>query len=108
MLAALIAVVAIAAIAFTVIAYRRDWRWTGLPADPGDGSPAIPPRPAKTLWDWMGLLVVPLVLALAARVNATQSERDRRQEERRAEHERALKNVRARTRCARTSSRCLT
>jgi hypothetical protein len=104
MLAALIAVLAIAAVAaFTVIAYRRGWRWTGLPADPGDGSPAIPPRPAKTLWDWLQLLVVPLVLALAAfALNAAQSDRDQRQEERRAQRERAAAEDRAREDTLRT------
>ena len=97
MFAALVAVLAVAAaVAFTVIAYRRDWRWTGLPADPGDGTPAAPPRPAKTLWDWLQLLIVPLVLALAAfGLNAAQVDRDRRQEERRAEQERKLEARRA-------------
>jgi hypothetical protein len=67
MLAALLGLLAvIAAVVFTVVAYRRDWRWTGLPANPGDGTPANPPRPAKTMWDWLQLLIVPLVLALAA------------------------------------------
>jgi hypothetical protein len=84
MLAALIAVLAIAAaVAFIALAYRRDWGWTGLPADPGDGSPTHPPRPAKTLWDWLQLLIVPLVLALGAfALNAAQSDRDREQEDR--------------------------
>ncbi len=96
MLAALIAVVAIAAIAFTVTAYRRDWSWTGLPADPGDGSPVNPPRTAKTLWDWLQLLVVPLVLALAAfALNAAQADRDRRQEDRRAAQQRVFDQRRA-------------
>ena len=81
---------------FTVLAYRRGWRWTGLPADAGDGSDAHPPRPAKTLWDWLQLLVVPLVLALAAfALNAAQSDRDRRQEERRALQQRLLEDRRS-------------
>jgi hypothetical protein len=97
MLAALIAVLVIAAVvAFTVTAYRREWRWTGLPADPGDGSEAHPPRAAKTLWDWLQLLVVPLVLALGAfALNAAQSDRDRRQEDRRAAQQRMLEERRA-------------
>jgi uncharacterized protein YjbI with pentapeptide repeats len=84
---------AIAAITLTVMAYGRG---TGLPADPGDGTADNPPRPAKTLWDWLQLLIVPLVLALAAfALNAAQSDRDRKQEERRAEQERALEERRA-------------
>jgi hypothetical protein len=97
MLAALVGVfAAAAAVAFTVVAYRRQWLWTGLPTHPGDGTAANPPRPAKTLWDWLQLLVVPLVLALAAfALNAAQSDRDRRQEETRAAQERTLEEGRA-------------
>jgi len=85
-----------AAVAFIAAAYRRGWRWTGLPADPGDGSPAAPPRPAKTLWDWLQLLIIPLVLALAAfALNATQDSRDRKQEDRRAARDRAIAADRA-------------
>jgi hypothetical protein len=90
------ALVLAAFVAFTFFAYRRKWRWTGLPADPGDGSDAHPPRPAKTLWDWLQLLIVPLVLALAAfALNAAQSDRDREQEKRRADQERRLEERRA-------------
>lgn len=97
MFAVLVVVFALAAaVAFTVVAYRRNWRWTGLPSDPGDGTPAAPPRPAKTLWDWLQLLIVPLVLALAAFVlNAAQVARDRKQEERRAAQERKVEERRA-------------
>ena len=50
MLAVSIGVITLAAaVGFTTMAYRRGWRWTGLPADPGDGTPTVPPRPAKTL-----------------------------------------------------------
>ena len=93
----LIAVVVIAVmVAFTVLAYRRRWGWTGLPADSGDGSPARPPRPAKTLWDWLQLLVVPLVLALAAfALNAAQADRDQHREDRRAADQRVIAEDRA-------------
>jgi uncharacterized protein YjbI with pentapeptide repeats len=85
-----------AAVAFAVVAYRRDWRWTGLPADPGDGTPAAPPRPGKTLWDWLQLLIVPLMLALAAfGLNAAQVDRDRKQEERRVAQDRKVEERRA-------------
>ena len=95
-LGAVLLVVAAAAVAFTVVAYRRDWQWTGLPADPGDGTPESRPRPAKTLWDWLQLFIVPLVLALAAfGLNAAQVDRDRKQEQRRAAQERRLEERRA-------------
>jgi uncharacterized protein YjbI with pentapeptide repeats len=94
MLAALLAVGCIAAaVAFAVLAYRRDWRWTGLP---GDDSVAGSPRPAKTLWDWLQLLIVPLVLAFAAfALSTAQSGRERRQEDRREAEQRRLEARRA-------------
>jgi uncharacterized protein YjbI with pentapeptide repeats len=93
-------VIAIAAgsvvVALTVLAYRRHWHWTGLTADPGDGTSTRPARPAKTLWDWLQLLIVPLVLAvLAFGLNAEQGARERRQEDRRADRERAGAEERA-------------
>jgi len=90
MLVALIATLVLASVvALTAIAYRSGWRWTGLPADPGDGTAGNPPRPAKTLWDWMQLLIVPLVLAMAAfALNAAQVDRDRKQQDRRAAQDR--------------------
>lgn len=45
------------------LGYRRSWDWTGLPARPIANAAAG--QPAKTLWDWLQLLVVPLVLAVA-------------------------------------------
>ena len=46
--------------------------------------------PAKTLWDWMQLLVVPLALAAGAYwLNRVQSERERRAQE--AQRERELR-----------------
>jgi uncharacterized protein YjbI with pentapeptide repeats len=98
MLAILIAGVSFfAVVAFIALAYRRGWRWTGLAAQRGDGTPAHPPLPAKTLWDWLQLLIIPLVLALAAfALNATQADRDRKQEERRVARDRAIAADRAR------------
>jgi uncharacterized protein YjbI with pentapeptide repeats len=67
------------------LGYRRRWRWTGLPADPGQAEAGRPHQPAKTLWDWLQLLIVPLVLAVAAfGLNAAQADRDHRAEERQA------------------------
>ena len=51
----------------------------------------------KTLWDWLQLLIVPLVLALAAfALNAAQADRDRDQDVRQAAQERRVTEDRAR------------
>jgi hypothetical protein len=51
----------------------------------------------KTLWDWLQLLIVPLVLALAAfALNAAQADRDRQQDARQAAQERVVAEDRAR------------
>jgi uncharacterized protein YjbI with pentapeptide repeats len=64
--------------AFVALAYRRRWHWTGLPATPAVSTgPEV--RPAKTLWDWLQLLGVPVALAsLAFLFTNAQSVRDRR------------------------------
>jgi uncharacterized protein YjbI with pentapeptide repeats len=80
------------------LGYRRGWRWTGVASDAGDAFSSRPPAPAKTLWDWLQLLVVPLVLAGAALFfNAAQANRQQAIEDRRAERERqrATKSERA-------------
>jgi hypothetical protein len=56
-------------VAFVHTANRRRWHWTGLtevwlPTREGEQL-----RPAKTLWDWLGLLVIPLVLAALRRLD---------------------------------------
>lgn len=59
-----------------------------MPADPGDLTTGRPSAPAKTLWDWLQLLVVPLVLAVAAfGLNAAQADRDRQSDQHRAERQ---------------------
>lgn len=94
-------------VAFATLAYRRRWLWTGIPADAGDGTSGMPPRPAKTLWDWLQLAIVPLAVALAVfALNAAQADReakraderaklDREIEDRRAERERVIADDRA-------------
>lgn len=73
---------------FAWFGYRGRWSWTGLPADPGDPDTGRPSAPAKTFWDWLQLLIVPLVLAVAAfGLNAAQADRDRQSEQSRAERE---------------------
>jgi len=73
------------AVAFIVAAYVRRWQWAGFARDP-----ALE-RPYKTLWDWLQLLVIPLVLAmLAFGLNAAQSSREQRHADARADLDRAL------------------
>jgi hypothetical protein len=77
-----------AVVVFVVVAYARPWPWTGFVAQQGDASPGTPVRAGKTLWDWLELLVVPLVLALGAFwLNDQQRQRDKRQEAVRAKQE---------------------
>lgn len=44
--------------------YWLHWTWTGFNASVGPN--VLQYQPTKTLWDWMQLLIVPLVLALGA------------------------------------------
>ena len=75
--------------AFVAVAYFRRWPWTGFvtPA-PDDGPERASPHPGKTLWDWLQLLVVPLVLAAAAFwLNEEQRQRVQSQEAARADRQ---------------------
>lgn len=87
MLAVAVALVAFGV--FVVLAYRRRWHWTGLPASTDeDGARG---GSAKTLWDWLQLLGIPVALAvLAFLFNEAQTRRDQEREDRRAAQQRAL------------------
>jgi hypothetical protein len=74
--------------AFVVLAYRRRWQWTGLPARAAPDNKAGEWR-AKTLWDWLQLLGIPVVLvALAFLLNEAQSSRELQREDQRAAQQR--------------------
>lgn len=74
---------------FIALSYRRGWQWTGLPASPATGESQT--RAAKSLWDWLALLVIPVSLALLAfLLNDAHSRRDQQGEDRRAAQQRAL------------------
>jgi hypothetical protein len=91
---ALLAGVLVGLAGFVVLAYRREWHWTGLPAAPGVGD--AEDRPAKTLWDWLQLLGIPLALAsLAFLLNAAQSGREQQREDQRATRQRIVEDRRA-------------
>src|SRR5262245_2245852 len=49
---------------FVLAVYRFGWDWTGFNEYIGSElKPNQQYRPAKTLWDWMQLLLIPVVLA---------------------------------------------
>jgi uncharacterized protein YjbI with pentapeptide repeats len=64
-------VVALVVVAFIFLGYVGEWRWTGFVEDKGFSK--------KTLWDWLDLLIVPVVLALGGYL-FTRSENSRTQE----------------------------
>lgn len=41
--------------------YKLGWEWAGYGAF-GDASKGIPYERAKTLWDWLGLLIIPVTI----------------------------------------------
>ena len=86
------AIAAAVVIAFTTLAYVRGWEWTGF-AERRRGDEVLP---ARTLWDWLQLLVVPLALAaVAVLFNQWQSDREQRREDRRAAEVRVADRNRA-------------
>src|SRR5438128_1123169 len=89
-------VLVVALIVAIILGYWLNWEWTGL------GS-YIPPtkgsnfQRAKTLWDWLQLLIIPVVLAVAGFwLNQIQKSREEKTTERRAkiEQETTLNNQR--------------
>jgi len=71
--------------------YVYNWRWTGL------GSYTFPKREdqefqrSKTLWDWIGVLIVPVVLAVGGFwFSQVQSTNEQQRAEERARTERAI------------------
>ena len=85
------AVAAVAAIlAFIALAYWRRWAWTGFVMVDGGT------ERRRTLWDWLGLFVIPLALAAIGFVLTTaQTERENRRDDRRAKLDRELADARA-------------
>lgn len=91
----LYASVGVALAVFTVLAYRRRWRWTGF-AGIHRKDADVEIQPARTLWDWLQLLVITLALAgLAFLLNNSQSEREQRREDERTTREQRRADERA-------------
>jgi uncharacterized protein YjbI with pentapeptide repeats len=97
-LIALLAVVMVLII-LSILGYIFDWDWTGL------GPYTSPPHTSnsnfqrgKTLWDWMQLLIIPAVLAVAGYViNLTISRSEQEATKQRAQSEREATEKRAET-----------
>jgi len=86
-------------IILSILGYIFNWDWTGL------GPYISPPHPkdsdyqrGKTLWDWLQLLIIPAVLAVAGYViNLTISRGEQEATEQRAQSEREAAEKRAQT-----------
>ena len=52
-------VLAIVFVLIVYAGYRFNWGWTGFGPETSE-----PKQHAKTLWDWLQLLVIPLMLAI--------------------------------------------
>ena len=88
MLTVLLAIGLAGAAILVAVAYRLGWQWTGLPAAQRIDERG---RPAKTLWDWLQLLGIPLALAaLAFLLNNAQSRREEQNEAQRAAQQRRV------------------
>jgi hypothetical protein len=101
-LIALLAVVIILII-LSILGYIFNWGWTGLNATDFTSTPpkitrTIAYQPGKTLWDWLQLLIIPAVLAVAGYViNLTISRSEQEATEQRAKSERDAAEKRAET-----------
>ena len=70
--AVLIALLAVV-IVLIILGYILNWDWTGLGATDFTSTPQKTTRiiiyqPGKTFWDWLQLLIIPAVLAVAGYV----------------------------------------
>lgn len=90
-LAVIVAVVFVGVLIFAVIVFSKQCDWTGFTQCTYPAQTAVTFRPAKTLWDWLDLLIVPVVLiATGALLTHAQKAREKRLAERKKEGERDL------------------
>lgn len=88
-------ILVIALIIVIILGYIFNWDWTGL-------GPYTPPNSnyqrGKTLWDWMQLLIIPAVLAVAGYAfTLTTSQNERRATEQRSKDEQKAAEQRSKT-----------
>ena len=105
-LMALLAVV-IVLIILSILGYIFNWDWTGLNGSKNISTATTsPPKftttvtylPGKTLWDWLQLLIIPVVLAGAGyAINLTISRSEQEATKQRADSERESSDKRAKT-----------
>jgi len=85
--------VVIVLIILSILGYIFYWHWTGLVPESSE-----PKQHAKTLWDWLQLLIIPAVLAVAGYIiNLTISRGEQAATEQRAKSEREAAEKRAET-----------
>jgi len=80
---------------FAILGYQFQWGWTGFNASTGPNIRQY--QPTKTLWDWMQLLIVPIVLTIGVfLLNFAMNQNERAETQRRSEseHDIALDNQR--------------
>ena len=86
----LLAVVILLSI-LSILGYIFNWHWTGLVPDSSE-----PKQHAKTLWDWLQLLIIPAVLAVAGYVinlTISRSEQEATKQRAKSEQEAAEKHA---------------
>jgi uncharacterized protein YjbI with pentapeptide repeats len=83
----------VALIVVIALGYWLNWHWTGLVPETSE-----PKQHAKTLWDWLQLLIIPVVLAIGGFwFNQIQKDREQQAAERRTQTEREAAEKRAQT-----------
>ena len=71
--------------------YRRGWSWTGLPEREVKKPRGGEVVPAKTAWDWLQLLVIPIVLTIGGLAfSNVQSQQEQTRREDQAEVDRSI------------------
>jgi uncharacterized protein YjbI with pentapeptide repeats len=96
-IATAVVVVLFAGIVFIFAVYKFGWDWTGFTSTNG---PVLKPneqyRPAKTLWDVLQLLIVPIILAIGGFwLNQIQKRREEKTAQQRVKAERKAAEQRA-------------
>lgn len=79
----------VCATVFVVLGYQLQWDWTGFNASTGPNVRQY--QAPKSLWDWMQLLIVPTVIAIAVfLLNFAMNQNERAETKRRTESEREI------------------